>query len=1511
MLCDRQRDPPHTPLLQIGVRSGINMNRDQEENAVETSRPGSSQPEVDDPDTPVLSPTVMGLMQPCPREKIKPRVYDGTVTWREYAGQFDRISRLNGWTNAQKLDLLWVHLAGEALTYVESLTLEQTATYDRLVHALEERFGDQHLAEVYKSELRGRHRQKGESLLALAQDVRKLVQKAYPDIGRPGLEELVIEKFREALPDHDQRKAAYQSKARTLDQAVKAALDMESWQVSEARRSAPTHRLRAAVEREEDEEDNVSARAVRTSPHSQGADLIATLNTMMETFLAKVASQEPAQTTEKLPGPRCFYCQRPGHFQRDCRKRKAEDRKKSQSGKRARAALGAHSAAEEDGRATSPAVGKPHYCNSIGPLGTRSLFQECCGQGRGAGCMGCIAPCQAQGQLGSNPGCCPSGNGHSGCLLHKALPGCCPWREVVMTIFGATGSCGELCPGFRDLLGRLLLARGGTNGVGLASHPLGGCLGSHSTTGGDGGWAADGSDRASSVHERQCTPPGDLFSESPQKAVPVTRGCEARSSRTTSRIASPSRPGLPRHPTTGGEVPISGTKGPLPSVPSGSSTDSSSARRPSLPRRTMKEQAELGAREIRDNLCSECYDVRMCSHIEEIVPSEGVTTRIQGSGAVGRCNAPTGDLSESPQKAASTGWRTHSAGVSVTSEDARDLDSTDCIHDHSGQESNVGSSGTEVIGRVLRSDKDDVEVEVVGRVQSLLGEQHSPEVRWLVDTGATRSILSANTYRRVLSHIPLRPIHAPMTAINGSRVPVLGACTLVVILNGKRYEHDFIVAGIEDEGVLGRDFLRANRCQWNWEHNVLEVDGQEIRCRVPLLNDIPTEDVRAVRTCVIPARTEMVIEGQLGEGTRTLATGMLTGLPKFMERRQLGVAATLARRRGRVVPVRVLNPSSRKRTVVIGDAIASYQAVEVLEHQESMKGRAVRTKEGPVPLTPELEDLYRRGTEELSDTDKGELRSLLGEYSDIFSSEGKPLGRTDLVKHSIHTGDHRAIRQPPRRAPLGQESVVQGELDKMLKQGVIEPSSSAWASPVVLVKKKDGSVRFCVDYRRLNDITEKDAYPLPRVADNLDALAGARLFSTLDLTSGYWQVEMDPDDAGKTAFCTRYRLYQWRVMPFGLCNAPSTFERLMEKVLAGLQWKIALLYLDDVIVFSSTVEQQLDRLRLVFERIRKANLQLKPKKCHLFCKEVSFLGHWVSAEGVTTEEDKVQAVKEWPVPKSVKAVRSFLGLTGYYRRFVKDYAAVASPLIALTQKAAVFKWGEEEQRAFETLKDKLVTAPILGYPDMKERFILDTDASKCAIGAVLSQVQNGKEVVIAYGSRRLTKSERNYCVTRQELLAIVWFTGHFKHYLIGKKFLLRTDHGSLRWLFRFKEPEGQMARWLERLARFEFDIEHRPGVKHVNSDGLSRIPCEGHCKSCLKGHEMAEKEETEEKTSGTVRAVRTANRRTRGRTERQRRQKAAAIVTPNEWMAEIRQWQEADPDLQVLETWHNGPVGER
>ena len=227
------------------------------------------------------------------------------------------------------------------------------------------------------------------------------------------------------------------------------------------------------------------------------------------------------------------------------------------------------------------------------------------------------------------------------------------------------------------------------------------------------------------------------------------------------------------------------------------------------------------------------------------------------------------------------------------------------------------------------------------------------------------------------------------------------------------------------------------------------------------------------------------------------------------------------------------------------------------------------------------------------------------------------------VRRQIHTGDHPPIKQRPRREPLGMQGAVKEELEKMLKKGIIEPSNSAWASPIVLVRKRDGSIRFCIDYRKLNEITKKDAYPLPRIEDNLDALAGSRLFSTLDLASGYWQVEMDPNHKDKTSFCTKYGLYQFKVMPFGLCNAPGTFERLMETVLRGMQWERAVLYLDDIIIFSNTVQEHMSRLEEIFQRLKQANLTLKPSKCQFFQKEVEFLGHLVNENGISTDPKKM------------------------------------------------------------------------------------------------------------------------------------------------------------------------------------------------------------------------------------------------------------------------------------------------
>lgn len=380
-----------------------------------------------------------------------------------------------------------------------------------------------------------------------------------------------------------------------------------------------------------------------------------------------------------------------------------------------------------------------------------------------------------------------------------------------------------------------------------------------------------------------------------------------------------------------------------------------------------------------------------------------------------------------------------------------------------------------------------------------------------------------------------------------------------------------------------------------------------------------------------------------------------------------------------------------------------------------------------------------------------------------------------------------------------------------------------------MVRKKDGTYRLCIDYRALNDATIKDAYPLPRIQDTLDTLSTAKWFTTLDLASGYWQVELTPRARKAAAFCSRKGLFEWNVMPFGLCNAPATFQRLMDRVLAGMQWETCLVYLDDIIVLGRDVPEMLQRLAQVFDRLRQANLKLKPAKCCLFRRQVAYLGHVISEDGVATDPSKIQKVKEWPAPASTQEVRQFVGLASYYRRFVKDFAAVAEPLHALNKKYARFQWSAECQAAFDELKHRLTTAPVLGYPLDHGGMILDTDASDVGIGAVLSQIQQGRERVLAYGSRKLSKTEQNYCTTRRELLAVVEFTRHFRQYLLGRPFVVRTDHSSLRWLTRLKEPEGQLARWLERLAEYDFEIVHRPGRLHTNADSLSRRPCRQYC----------------------------------------------------------------------------------
>ncbi|KAK3705767.1 hypothetical protein QZH41_000594, partial [Actinostola sp. cb2023] len=435
--------------------------------------------------------------------------------------------------------------------------------------------------------------------------------------------------------------------------------------------------------------------------------------------------------------------------------------------------------------------------------------------------------------------------------------------------------------------------------------------------------------------------------------------------------------------------------------------------------------------------------------------------------------------------------------------------------------------------------------------------------------------------------------------------------------------------------------------------------------------------------------------------------------------------------------------------------------------------------------------------------------------------------------------DAKPVKLPPRRTPPHQREVIDHQLDDLLAHGRIEPSQSPWSSPVVLVRKNDGSYRMCIDYRCLNKYTIKDAHPLPRTDDVLEVMSGAHWFTCLDLASGYWQMKVSEKDRPKTAFVTHRGQFQWTVMPFGLTNGPASFQRLMNMALNGLTWTHCLVYIDDIIIWSRSFEEHLHRLRLVFSRIRQAGLKLKPAKCQFLKQRVTFLGHVVSSQGIETDPEKTKAVVDWPVPVDVKELQRFLGLVGYYRRFVTEFSTTAEPLYRLCKKFTPFQWGSKEQMAFEELKKSLVSAPVLAYPNFSTdagRFILDTDASQqLGIGAVLSQLQpDGTERVIAYGSRSLNDHEKNYCTTRLEMLAMVTYIDHFRYYLLGRRFLVRTDHHSLRWLMSFKQPEGQVARWLERLQEYDFDVEHRPGKSHINADAMSRRPRRQHgdCPSC-------------------------------------------------------------------------------
>lgn len=464
---------------------------------------------------------------------------------------------------------------------------------------------------------------------------------------------------------------------------------------------------------------------------------------------------------------------------------------------------------------------------------------------------------------------------------------------------------------------------------------------------------------------------------------------------------------------------------------------------------------------------------------------------------------------------------------------------------------------------------------------------------------------------------------------------------------------------------------------------------------------------------------------------------------------------------------------------------------------------------------------------QLSKEEKSQLNTLLKQYETIFEPGGED--PTPYVEHFIKTQNHPPVAVPPYRVSPARREILKSEIDRLLNDKIIEPCESPYAAPVVLVPKPNGSFRLCVDYRKLNSMTETDTYPLPRIDDLLQTARHTQFMSTIDLKSGYHQVGVAIKDRDKTAFTCPFGTYRFLRMPFGLKNAPATFQRLIDKFKNGLQDMTILSYLDDIIILSQTFEEHIENLRKVFQRLREFKLQANREKCHFACSQVKYLGHYITPNGIEVDPEKTSAIQNMPEPKNVKQVQSFLQTCSWYRRFIPKFSEIARPLSNLTKKASPWRWEQEEQNAFNTLKELLVSPPILKQCDPAKPYVIRTDASNFALGAVLSQGEVPDEHPIEYASRLLTSAEKNYSTTEREALAVVWALQKFRGYIEGAEVTVASDHQPLRWLMSLKSPSGRLARWALQIQEFNLKIHYIPGKSNVIADMLSRPFNENQC----------------------------------------------------------------------------------
>ena len=685
----------------------------------------------------------------------------------------------------------------------------------------------------------------------------------------------------------------------------------------------------------------------------------------------------------------------------------------------------------------------------------------------------------------------------------------------------------------------------------------------------------------------------------------------------------------------------------------------------------------------------------------------------------------------------------------------------------------------------------------------------------LADAGAVITLIRASIAREL--ELPIHPApHMRATSVTGDELNVVGRTAAGIKIGHKSFSQCmYVVEGLDNEVILGADYLeKLGDVTYNFAKATLKI-GNEV---IPMGKKAVAGDVRLVQSVEIPPLSEVAVVCKVDcldvDGQLCVFEGENTFCPKSVL-----VGRSVDHANNGSVRIPVMNTSTTRLTIQKNTVVGKVDTVD-------SESELFLTDMGKKPTQKKRPgDSLKLETTNCTKEEFVRLQNKLNEYPDVVAESISELGRTNLVEHVIETEPGAGpVRSRPYNIPMGLRAEVKRQLDEMLEQGLISMSTGVWTSPIVLVKKKDNKLRFCVDYRKLNSITKTPACCLQSIENAMETMHGKRYFSALDLCSGFYQVELAKESREKSGFITPWGAYEWNVMPMGSSGSPATFQRLSMAVMADMiREGSSVVYLDDWLITSTTFEEHLSLLDTVFQRLRKFDLRYRLSKSHFCQKEILYLGHVISEDGIKVAPHNTEKITKFPDPKDKSGVRRLLGLFGFYRMYIANFAMLAAPLTRLTGKDLDFKWDEACKQATEKLKTAITTSPVLKFPDFSKEFILTTDASSTAIGAVLSQISDdGKEHPVSFYSKMLSKGEAKWSACEQELFAILCAIKHYRMYLMNNPFKVLTDNVACTYIVKKAELSPRLARWAVQLADYKFDIAHKPGKANVVADALSR-----------------------------------------------------------------------------------------